>query len=257
LTTAAPIIDVGHVDVGDYGVGEWRLEVHDSLASTNDALIARADAGEAEGLAILALSQTAGRGTQGRDWVAPAGNLSLSVLLRPVDVLAPGWSLVCAVALHEAVAGMLPKAAMPRLKWPNDLMLDDAKLAGILIETDAQAGWMVAGFGLNLAQAPRVAGRRTAAVADVAAAPDPRAAARCVFTALARWRAVMVRDGMAPVRAAWLRAGPAPGSALRVALADAVIEGGFDGLAEDGALLLRVDGGQRAVRAGVVLEGMG
>ena len=250
MTVAAPITDVDVCDVGG-----WRLEVHDSLASTNDTLIARAEAGQAEGLAILALAQTAGRGTQGRNWVAPAGNLNLSVLLRPADVLAAGWSLVCAVALHEAVAEMLPPGAMPRLKWPNDLMLDDAKLAGILIETDARAGWMVAGFGLNLAHAPRVAGRRTAAVADVAAAPDPSVAARQVLAALARWRAVMQHDGLAPVRAAWLRAGPVPGSALRVALADAVIEGGFDGLAEDGALLLRVDGARRAVRAGVVLEG--
>ena len=251
----APIAEAPVVDVEDIDVSHWRLEVHDRLASTNDTLIARARAGAADGLAILALAQTAGRGTRGRDWVASAGNLNLSVLLRPRDVLAAGWSLVCAVALHEAVASMLPQGPMPRLKWPNDLMLADGKLAGILIETDAEAGWMVAGFGLNLAHAPQVDGRRTAAVAEVAIAPDPGVAARVVLAALWRWRAVMMREGLGPVRAAWLRAGPAPGSALRVALTDGVIAGGFDGLAEDGALLLRVDGVQRAVRAGEVLEG--
>ncbi len=99
--------------------------------STNDDLRARAREGAAEGLWIRAERQTGGRGRQGRDWRSPPGNLYASTLvrLREGDPPAATLALVAAVALHEAAAGIAPQSAI-RIKWPNDLMLDGAKLAG-------------------------------------------------------------------------------------------------------------------------------
>ena len=116
---------------------QFRLECHEVLESTSTLLKQRAEAGAAEGLAIQALRQSAGRGRQGKGWESPAGNLYVSVLLRPGVALreAPQWSFVAAVALAETLNPLLPKAARPRLKWPNDLLLDGAKAAGILVET--------------------------------------------------------------------------------------------------------------------------
>jgi len=228
-----------------------QLEVHQSLASSNDVLIARARAGAPDGTAILALSQTSGRGTQGRAWTAPAGNLSLSVLIR-TQVLA-GWSLLAGVALHETIAAMMPDPSRLRLKWPNDLMIAEAKLGGILIE--AEPGWLVAGFGVNLAHAPAIVGRATIALADVAAAAKPEPTARALLARLSHWRAILDAQGIAPVRAAWLRAGPLPGTALRVRRGGAILSGDFEGLAEDGGLMLRTEAGRQIIHTGEILAG--
>ena len=233
----------------------WRLEVHETLGSTQDVVLARARDGEPDGLAVLALRQTAGRGTQGRGWSAPTGNLNLSVLLRPTEGTVGQWGLACGVALHAAVAALLPDPASLQLKWPNDLMLDGGKMAGILVESAGGAvpEWLVAGFGANLAAAPVLAERRTACLAEVAAAPEPRVMAARLLAALAEWGAVLQLQGFAQVRAAWLAAGPAVGAPLRVAQGPSMIDGTFAGLGEDGALLLHTHAGAARIHAGELL----
>ncbi len=91
----------------------WRLSVHEELDSTQDLLLRHAEAGAAEGLALLARRQTRGRGREGRAWSSPAGNLHLSVLLRPPVPAraATGWALLAAVALAEAAAPLLADPA--------------------------------------------------------------------------------------------------------------------------------------------------
>jgi BirA family biotin operon repressor/biotin-[acetyl-CoA-carboxylase] ligase len=155
----------------------WRVQEHKTLASTQDAAIAAARAGDPGRLAILAATQTAGRGSRGRGWLSPAGNLNLSVLLRPDASVPPGlYALLAGVALHEALSAY---AAGLMLKWPNDLLLGGAKLGGILIDASfAAAGvpdWVVIGIGANLAVAPHIAGRETAALPP----PAPRWGPNC------------------------------------------------------------------------------
>ena len=142
----------------------WRLQIHDSLPSTSDLCIRFAEAGEPEGLAVMARRQTAGRGSRGQHWESPVGNLYLSVLLRPDEPAARlgRWSWLAASILRDALGG-----GDIRLKWPNDLMLGEAKLAGVLVDSASDGSridWLVIGFGANLAIAPEVAGRRTAAI---------------------------------------------------------------------------------------------
>jgi BirA family biotin operon repressor/biotin-[acetyl-CoA-carboxylase] ligase len=239
----------------------WRLELHESLPSTSDELVRRARAGEPAGLALLARRQTAGRGRDGRGWQSPAGNLFLSVLLRPPGSLrqAPCWSLLAAVALAEALSTRLPDPNALRLKWPNDLLLREAKLAGVLVEAAASpAGdaldWLVIGTGANLAVPPELPDRPTASLRDASAeAVAPEDVAADYLAALERWEKRWRREGFASLRAAWLARGPEEGSELRVRQGEGFINGRFAGLAEDGSLLLDADGRRRAIAAGEVV----
>src|SRR3954468_5499421 len=111
--------------------------------STNDDVAVLAREGAPEGLWLRADRQTSGKGRQGRAWQSPPGNLHASTLvrLRPDDPPAPTLALVAAVALHEVVT---PHAPAATIKWPNDLLVDGAKLAGILLERQGDA--VVVGF---------------------------------------------------------------------------------------------------------------
>lgn len=207
--------------------GGWRLAVHDSLASTSDLLRERASLGEPAGLAVLARRQLGGRGSKGRSWQSPLGNLYLSVLLRPPGPAreAGQWSLLAGVALAETVDALLGDDPALSLKWPNDLLLDEAKLAGILVDSTAGKGaldWVVIGIGVNLAVAPEVADRRTTCLAARIAPPEPETMAALLLARLAYWRDVQAEQGFAPIRAAWVRWG-----ARRP---------GFAGLEADGSL---------------------
>jgi BirA family transcriptional regulator, biotin operon repressor / biotin---[acetyl-CoA-carboxylase] ligase len=237
----------------------WRLEIHDVLASTSDLCRERAAAGEPDGLAVLARRQTQGRGSRGRDWESPAGNLFLSVLLRPAERArdAGQWSLLAGVALAEALAACLPATARLCLKWPNDVLLDGNKLAGIVVDSSADAAgmveWLVIGVGVNLAVAPAVPGRAVACVADEAVPPTPDGFAAVLLARLAHWRDIRAAEGFGPVRGAWLARAPATGSAVSLRLGGRVLAGGFVGLGEDGSLLLASEGTVRAFATGEVL----
>ncbi|ONG57239.1 biotin--[acetyl-CoA-carboxylase] ligase [Pseudoroseomonas deserti] len=237
----------------------WRLSVHEELPSTQDAVLAGAAAGEADGYAVLALTQSAGRGTQGRPWRSPRGNLCLSVLLRPDGAARelPQWSLLAAVALADAVAGCLPDAGALRLKWPNDLLLGGAKAAGILTQAapDGAGGiaWLAFGFGVNLAEAPPLPDRPTASLAGQGVSPPtPVDFAWRLLGALDRWRDRLAAEGFAPIRAAWMARGPAAGAPLTVSQAGAPLQGTYAGLAEDGRLLLCSKEGRIAVSSGEI-----
>jgi BirA family biotin operon repressor/biotin-[acetyl-CoA-carboxylase] ligase len=232
----------------------WRLQVHDLLPSTADLIRNRAEAGEADRLAILARRQTAGRGTHGRSWESPAGNLFLSVLLRPQAAAreVPQWSLLAAVAVYEALS---PHAGPGlTLKWPNDLLLRGGKCAGILTEAalDASGGlaWLCFGFGVNLAYAPEVPGRATAALPPPAL--EPEVATALILAALDRWQGIQAAQGFGPVRQAWLTRGHAPGAMLTVTASGGVRQGRFEGLDDTGALRLRTATGMETVMAGDV-----
>jgi BirA family transcriptional regulator, biotin operon repressor / biotin---[acetyl-CoA-carboxylase] ligase len=236
----------------------WRLSIHQTLPSTSDLCRERAEAGEAEGLAVLAIRQEAGRASHGRGWSSPEGNLYLSVLLRPDVKLhqAAQWSLLAGVALAETVASLLPQAAPLSLKWPNDLLLGGRKIAGILLDsagdTEGRLSWLVIGMGLNLASAPDVPGRETACLAELIAPPAPQQVAPILLNHLARWHATALAHGLGPVREAWLARSQRLGAPMTLRAAGGDIDGTFAGLAEDGSLLLRREGRVNAYVAGEV-----
>jgi BirA family biotin operon repressor/biotin-[acetyl-CoA-carboxylase] ligase len=235
-------------------VGVWRLDVREQLPSTQNLALMRAAEGEAEGLAILARVQTAGRGRGARVWDSRPGNLHLSVLLRPTGPARdlPSWALLFAVALRDAAAALRPEV---RLKWPNDLLLGEAKAGGVLTEAEltpegAGIAHLVAGFGVNLAHAPEIPGRATAALG----AEEPEVFARRLLDRIAHWRTTRLLEGFAPIRAAWLAAGPERGAPVALRRDGGEVHGRFEGLAEDGALLLSTGGRVHAFHTGEVGE---
>src|SRR6266705_2399105 len=134
--------------------GLWRdVEVVESTGSTNADLLARALRGEPEGTVLAAEEQRAGRGRMGRTWTAPPrAALTFSLLVRPaVPPARRGWlPLLTGVAVAAAVTEVT--GVETRLKWPNDLLTADAKLAGILAEASGDA--VVVGIGLNVSTEP-------------------------------------------------------------------------------------------------------
>ncbi len=229
----------------------WRLKTHESLPSTSDLCRELAEAGEPEGFAALARRQTAGRGSRGREWIAPIGNLNLSVLLRPRERAASAgqWSLLAAVALAEALA-----PADPRVKWPNDLLLDGRKVAGILLDSadDGQGSlaWLVIGIGVNLSHVPE---GYDGSAGTLRSAEAPEAVAARVLERIDAWRRVRLLEGFGPVRAAWLSRAHSIGETISLRVGGERVGGQFAGLGEDGSLMLQSGGRVRAFATGEVL----
>lgn len=246
------------IGIGSSAGHGWRLEVHDSLPSTSDLCIERAEAGEADGLAVLARRQTRARGSRGRAWSEPpADNLALSVLLRPEGALhQPAlWPLVAGLALQQALSHDHRGTPPLTLKWPNDVLLAGRKLAGILVERSTGGGrdWLVIGFGANLAAAPRLPDREAACLAELGPPPAPEQVALRLLEALGSWRLAWRHGGFAAIREAWLARAQPPGTPISAEVRGARRSGFFAGLAPDGALLLQLDGRQERIDTGEIL----
>jgi BirA family biotin operon repressor/biotin-[acetyl-CoA-carboxylase] ligase len=244
----------------------YQLERVASLPSTSDACVERARGGASDGLAILADSQTAGRGSRGRAWACPPGNLYLSLLLRPrngaEEAGAGQWALLAGVAFIEALSRFSAAPQSLLLKWPNDVLQDGAKLGGILVDAGMMAGggteWLVIGVGANLASAPVIEGRRIAALTAQGGVPPSPAAVAAVFLArVAAWRAVLAKAGFAPLRDAWLHRAHPRGTPITIKDAVRIRTGDFAGLSPLGELLLSAGGTIHTISTGDVLLGMG
>jgi BirA family biotin operon repressor/biotin-[acetyl-CoA-carboxylase] ligase len=218
--------------------------------STNADMLELARSGAAEGLWLRAERQTGGRGRQGRGWSSPEGNLYISTLvrIRPGGPPAATLALVAAVALEETARVF---GVEPLLKWPNDLLVDGAKLSGILLERADDA--VVIGFGVNLARHPTDLDRPATSFAAHGPVPDPALFAETLAESFARWLSRW-RDGIAPVRERWLARAHPIDTALTARLADGTsVDGLFGGLDTQGALILRLaDGTSRVIHAGDV-----
>ncbi|MDR7103359.1 biotin--[acetyl-CoA-carboxylase] ligase [Croceicoccus sp. BE223] len=236
------------------------IEFVAETGSTNADLAARLAGGEAmtECFWLRAGRQIQGRGRAGREWVSEDGNLHCSTLvhLRPGDPPPATLSLVAGLAVHDAVGEALGLSCSTRdremhLKWPNDLMIDGAKIAGILCEMIDRT--IVVGIGLNVAAAPDLPDRPTTSLRaqgcemDAAAMLDTLA--RSFAARLAAWRAEPLADTLAR----WERCATPRGTPITVH-ADTDVAGTFDGLESDGSLRLRLeDGSRRAIYAGDVI----
>ena len=201
------------------------------------------------------MHQEGGKGRHGRAWETVAGNFlgSTLVQVRPDDPPAPSLTLVAGLALIEALQTEAPSAPLS-LKWPNDLMLGDAKLAGILLERSGER--VVIGFGVNLAGAPAIEGRKTASLKsfrDIAPQVLVPLLAGKFAQMLATWRAA----DPAQFAQAWLAQAHPVGTALEVHSGPGErARGTFDGIEPDGALRLkRSDGMIDIIRAGDIYLG--
>jgi BirA family biotin operon repressor/biotin-[acetyl-CoA-carboxylase] ligase len=239
------------------GLAGARHKAYETLGSTNAEALALARAGERGPLWISARTQSAGRGRRGSEWVSPPGNLYATLLLTEPSAppQAPQLSFVAALALHDAVAECAPQLGPAlQVKWPNDLMLGGAKLAGILIEGDSEPGFAVAiGIGANCAAHPPQTNHPATDLAAAGALVSPEqllAALRpAIARRLAQWRG---GKGFASIRADWLKRAAGLGREIRVRLPERELTGRFEGLDEGGRLLLAGPDGVSTIAAGDV-----
>lgn len=236
----------------------FRLLPFARIDSTNDEAKRRAAAGAVEGTLVWAEEQSAGRGRRGREWVSPPGNLYLSLVLRPRCRAAQAAQLgfVAALAVAEACARFLPPGAAPSCKWPNDVLIDGRKVAGLLLKSSADAqgalDWLVLGIGVNLATHPEATEYPATSLAASGAAVAPAAMLPILATLLRDGYDTWRGQGFAPVRAAWLARAHGLGAPIRVRLPAAELGGRFAGLDEAGMLLLDGAGGRRTIAAAEV-----
>jgi BirA family biotin operon repressor/biotin-[acetyl-CoA-carboxylase] ligase len=240
----------------------WRdLTGGRETGSTNDDARELARSGAPEGTVVLAARQLRGRGRLGREWASPGGGVYLSAVLRPAVAPAEVPSLALAVALGVAI-GLERLGVEPRLKWPNDVLLGEGKLAGILLEMSAESDrvdWVVAGIGMNVRRPATEAAPNAAYVADVL--PGARlaqvAAAELdgIAETYARWRA----GGFAGLVRDYEGRSALAGSevAVRDLTGEVRAEGTVDGVDDDGRLLVREAAGSvtRVVAGEVTLRG--
>jgi BirA family biotin operon repressor/biotin-[acetyl-CoA-carboxylase] ligase len=229
-----------------------RLERVPSTQAVAFDLAAR---GAVDRTVVVAEHQTAGRGRGGRRWQdEPGANLLVSILVRPRLAVAglPLLSYVAAIATAEALATVT--RLTPRLKWPNDVLVEGRKIAGILLESRTELEpVVVTGIGANLNQRqfpPELALRATSARLETGHPVDREAVLAALLAAFDGWRSRLEAEGFGPVRTRWLALSDTIGRRVRV--------DGQAGLAVDldagGALVLETSGGPRRVVAGDVGE---
>lgn len=236
----------------------YRLRLYDEIDSTNDEALQLARGG-GEGRAwFVAKAQRKGRGRQTRAWISPSGNLHASLLL--IDTLpahlAPQLGFVAGVALRRALFETLGDERL-KLKWPNDVLYDGAKLAGILLEsTNLSDGRFacVIGIGVNCATAPQGLPYPATALADISARDcTPQKLflhlSHEIVEALDRFAG---GAGFETIREEWLASAAGIGAPIRVETPNGHLEGRFQTIDSSGRLMIECAEGQKIVEAGDV-----
>jgi BirA family biotin operon repressor/biotin-[acetyl-CoA-carboxylase] ligase len=243
----------------------YRLVSLETVSSTNDEAKRLAAEGEEtapDGTIIWAKEQTAGRGRRGREWVSQPGNLYCSLVLRPGVPVAKAAELgfVAALAVYDMLGAIGEPGLQVHCKWPNDILLNDRKVAGILLEAEISGGpgdgnipeWVILGLGVNVGVFPG----DTDFPATSFRAENLGATVIDCLNDFARhflkWTNTWREDGFAPIRKNWLWRCHGLGEQIEVRLESETLTGVFTDLDEDGALLLKTGQGMRKITAGDV-----
>lgn len=209
---------------------------------------------------ILAHRQTAARGRRGRAWQMPTGNFAATYVMRPTErpEVVALRSFVASLALFDAFVAVSGRPEPFALKWPNDVLLNGGKVAGILLESlgqGASVDHLAIGIGVNLVAAPGAAEVEAGAVRPVSLIEETgaRVTPEEFLTQLARayaaWEARFTSEGFAPIRSAWLARAARLGQPITAKTGRETLLGTFETVDETGALVLQTAGGRRAVPA--------
>ena len=240
-----------------------RVERYEMLGSTNSVAFEQVRAGDPGHLWVVARQQTLGRGRRGRDWSSPIGNLYASYVMTVDGVLSRLGEvpLLTAVAVSEAIDSCTGAYQLAKVKWPNDLLVDGAKISGILLEAeklDEGKTCLVIGCGVNCVSHPRQSLYPCTDLAvlgfQVTAEQLFDALARSLDSWLKRWQQ---SNGFAEVRKAWLARAAFLGKTIKVRNGDSIVSGTFLDLNESGHLVLGLPNGKRetSYAGDVFLEG--
>lgn len=236
-----------------------RLEVFERLDSTSLEARRRVAAGRRDAVFLVALEQTSGYGRRGAAWLQRTGDFAGTLVFAetaPVETLGQ-ISFVAGLAVAQAILDGAPGADV-RLKWPNDVLLDGGKAAGLLIELlDAAPGrsLLALGVGVNIVSRPDHLDYPTARLLDLPGVrpPAPDAFARLLDARFDAWRRRWRMEGFAPVRLAWLALCAHMGARMTVRLPLETVSGAFRDLDADGALVIDRNGSPFRIAAGAVL----
>lgn len=232
------------------------IEIFETLDSTSLEARRRARDASSRPRWFIALSQTAGYGRRGRAWAQRPGDFAGTLAFRPDAPAARFGQLSFIAAL--SVASALDEHVDPHLiafKWPNDILIDGGKVAGLLLERidDDQGPIVSIGIGINIVSAPADMPFRAARLVDHASAPpDPARLARRIDEHFWRYYGEWKRKGFERARRLWLERAQGVGEDIGVKLPNEELAGVFDGLDESGALILRSGAGKRIIAAGEV-----
>lgn len=255
--------------------GSWRIAASESLwpAGIGRHILPETDSTNAEAARlapsltapawILALHQSAARGRRGRPWVSLPGNFAATYVTRPTETLdtVALRSFVAALALFDTLAAATGEVDELSLKWPNDVLLQGRKVAGILLETSGQGGridYLTVGIGVNLAAAPDQAQIEAGAVPPISLAEaigdtiSPEVFLDLLAPAYANWDERFTNDGFTAVRAAWLSHAARLGQVVVARTGTEDITGTFETIDETGNLILTTPKGRRAIPAAEV-----
>lgn len=235
---------------------------YETIGSTNQEAARLAGLGEKatpDGTMVWALEQTEGRGRRGRGWDSPTGNLYTSLILRPDVPLRQAAQLgfVAALAVYDALKRIAPTHPEVHCKWPNDILLNTKKVAGILLESqgggaDEPADWVILGMGLNVSSHPQGTDYPATSLRyeGVSSTPEEtlEAYARCFLSWTTRWR----DRGFGPIRKEWEQRCIGRGQPIEVRLENQSLSGVFEDIDADGSLLLNQNGSVRRIAAGDV-----
>lgn len=220
------------------------LHVHKTLPSTQDLARSLAEGGAPEGTVVVAEVQTAGRGRMGRVWVSPAGGLWMSVILRPIAAPdeVPKVGLVGGVAVARAIERTC--GLRPGLRWPNDVLVNRRKVAGVLAEAGPKALWVVLGIGVNANVDPHALPEGATSLLAELGQPVPlRALFAATCSELEKAYELFRGEDFGTVLAWWRARSTTLGRRVRVHVASGTYEGVAEDVDADGALLLRLPNG--------------
>lgn len=234
----------------------WQIETHDTLPSTQIRMSEWAEQGAPERSLVWAKAQSNGVGRRGHQWVSPPGNLYVSFLLCPKVTVSrvPELGFVISLAVLRALEEYLPdnKKAALLLKWPNDVLLEGGKIAGLMLECVPHG--VIIGLGVNLNQCPTDTPRPATALAAHGASVDVAEFLARLLVCLDNVYALWQTDGFAPIRTAWgTRAAFQPGDRIDIHLPHENFSARLTAWEDNGALRVTLDDGSvRLIHAGDV-----
>ena len=238
---------------------DWRIQLYQSVGSTQSLVQEASHAGAAEGYVIQALIQETGKGRHGNQWESPIGNLYMSALLRPDCAVQRAGELgfVVVVALSAALDEYIdPTKHVKKLKWPNDILIDGLKICVILLESNLHENELesvAVGMGVNIFKAPDLA----VALNDIAQeAVYVNKVRDNILDKLSYYYSLWQEKGFAPIREAWLNQAHGVNEPMTARLPNISHKGIFKGIDDKGALILGMEGEDKIIHAGEVHFGL-
>ncbi|QCE32193.1 biotin--[acetyl-CoA-carboxylase] ligase [Acetobacteraceae bacterium] len=241
---------------------EWIFEIHNTIPSTSDRCFDYISSGAEGVLAVVAYSQTAGRGTHQRKWHTPSGNLAFSFTLKsnfPSENLNFSFSefqsfiqaapYLIGISVYEVLKRiLLPEAAsFLSLKWPNDLLWKGRKISGILIESvfEGEVANIIVGIGLNIAQSPNIPGRLLTSIKETGSPViRPEELAKEILIESKKWFSCWKIGRFPAIRREWLLRTCPKGTILEVGAGETAIKGRFVGITDLGHLMIEDQNGK-------------